>query len=232
MLLLFIGRDRSRRAGTVADDVPSRDHRRGMSAWRRRLPWAIWTVVLIAFSMGSGSPMGLAAAPTTTTRPSSRRASSMAIIFLSFVVVTGMGGQVSLMQASFVTAGGFAAGWALTWHWPDIPVISPGGHVNLLLAVVIGAIVAAIVGALIALPLTRLGGVSLALGTLAWAFFLARHLPAANNRQRRERVGDPGTDARCPGPQLVDDFLIRDKQNFFDSSQLPNRSCCSWSCSA
>ena len=37
----------------------------------------------------------------------------MAIIFLSFVVVTGIGGMVSLAQAAFVTAGGFAAGWAL-----------------------------------------------------------------------------------------------------------------------
>ena len=47
----------------------------------------------------------------------------MAIIFLSFVVVTGMSGQVSLMQASFVTAGGFAGGWALT-H--DFGVEHPG----------------------------------------------------------------------------------------------------------
>ena len=44
---------------------------------------------------------------------------AMAIIFLSFVVVTGMSGQVSLMQASFVTAGGFAAGWALTHDFGD-----------------------------------------------------------------------------------------------------------------
>ena len=51
----------------------------------------------------------------------------MAIIFLSFVVVTGMGGMVSLMQASFVTAGGFAAGWALTHDFGvDIPgVVRP-----------------------------------------------------------------------------------------------------------
>ena len=50
-LTLAFGRDRSRRAGSVADDVPRPDHRTGMSAIRRRLPWIVWIVVLIAFSM-------------------------------------------------------------------------------------------------------------------------------------------------------------------------------------
>ena len=49
----------------------------------------------------------------------------MGLIFLSFVVVTGMGGMVSLAQATFVTAGGFAAGWALNYDWGvDLPWVA------------------------------------------------------------------------------------------------------------
>ena len=57
LLLLVFGRDRSRRAGTVADDVPRPDHRAGMSVWRRRLPWVIWTVILVGFAF-QWSPIG------------------------------------------------------------------------------------------------------------------------------------------------------------------------------
>ena len=63
----------------------------------------------------------------------------MGIIFLSFVVVTGLGGMVSLAQAAFVTAGGFAAGWALTWDTGlDIPGISTHGQINFLWAAIFG----------------------------------------------------------------------------------------------
>ena len=51
----------------------------------------------------------------------------MGIIFLSFVVVTGMGGMVSLAQATFVTAGGFAGGWAMLGErGPELARL-PGG---------------------------------------------------------------------------------------------------------
>jgi ABC-type branched-subunit amino acid transport system permease subunit len=57
----------------------------------------------------------------------------MALIFLSFVVLTGMGGMVSLAQATFVTAGGFAAGWALTRDWGiDLPLVATHGRLNFL----------------------------------------------------------------------------------------------------
>ena len=117
--------DRSRRAGSVADDVPPPDHREGLSKLRRRLPWAIWTFILIAFSLGWFGWDWLRA--DTYDQTVIAQSLAMAIIFLSFVVVTGMGGQVSLMQASFVTAGGFAAGWALTHDFGvDIPgVVRP-----------------------------------------------------------------------------------------------------------
>jgi branched-subunit amino acid ABC-type transport system permease component/ABC-type branched-subunit amino acid transport system ATPase component len=219
VLLLVLGRDKSRRAGSVADDVPKPDHRRGMPAWRRRLPWVIWTVILVGFAF-QWSPIGRFRADNYS-QTVIANGLAVAIIFLSFVVVTGMGGMVSLSQATFVTAGGFAAGWALTWHWPDIPVISPGGNVNWILAVAVGAIVAAIVGALIALPLTRLGGVSLALGTLAFAFvawLVIFPLQTIGNGENGWAIRAPTWDV--PVVNQVVDFLIRDKQNFFDSSQL------------
>ena len=50
-LLLLFGRDRSRRAGTVSDEQPRPDHREGLPAWRKRLPWAIFTIALVAFSL-------------------------------------------------------------------------------------------------------------------------------------------------------------------------------------
>ena len=169
VLLLVFGRDRSRRAGSIADDAPRSDHRHGMSALRRRLPWVVFTVLLVAFSLQWFSP-GWAHADTYD-QTVIAQSLAMAIIFLSFVVVTGFGGMISLAQASFVTAGGFAAGWALTWDLGiDIPGIAKHGHLNFFWAVVLGVIVAAALGALVAIPMTKLGGVSLALGTLAFAF--------------------------------------------------------------
>ena len=94
-----------------------------------------------------------------------------AVIFLSFVVVTGIGGMVSLAQATFVIAGGFAAGWALNYDWGiDVPLIASHGQLNWFWAVVLAALVGAAAGAVVALPVRRLGAVALALGTFALAF--------------------------------------------------------------
>ena len=108
----------------------------------------------------------------------------MAMIFLSFVVVTGLGGMVSLAQATFVTAGGFAAGWALTW---DLGIDFPLARVERPDQLprgprCFGALVGAALGALIALLATRLGGVMLALGTLAAAFVLPEHRRSRSSR--------------------------------------------------
>ena len=99
---------------------------------------------------------------------------AMAVIFLSFVVVTGMGGMVSLAQATFVTAGGMGAGWALTHNWGiDVPFLASHGQLNFVWAALIGIVVAAAIGAMIALASSRLGTVYLAIWSLAAAFFFA-----------------------------------------------------------
>jgi ABC-type branched-subunit amino acid transport system ATPase component/branched-subunit amino acid ABC-type transport system permease component len=221
VLLLFIGRDRSRRAGSVADDVPPPDHRDELSALRRRLPWAIWTVILLAFSMGwFGWDWFRADAYDQTVIAQSL---VMAIIFLSFVVVTGMSGQVSLMQASFVTAGGFAGGWALTHDFGvDIPGIAAHGQLNFFWAVVVAALAAAALGALLAWPLMRLGGVNFALGTLAWAFFLALvpfSIDEIRNGQSGWSIRAPSLDV--PGLNWVNDLIVHKLEWTGDVAHLP-----------
>ncbi len=170
MLGLLIGRDRTRKAAIAADDLPRPDHRVGLPAWRRRLPWALFTIAILTFSLhwiDIGVLQGNDYAQTVIAQ-----SLAVAIIFLSFVVVTGMGGMVSLAQATFVTAGGFGAGWALSRDWgADIPLFASAGQINWVWAALIGALIAAAAGALIALPATRLGGVYLAIWTLAAAFF-------------------------------------------------------------
>ena len=82
-------------------------------------------------------------------------------IFLSITVLTGMSGQISLCPAVFAGVGTFTAaqlaeelGFPILW------------------GMVIGAVVAAAVGVLVALPALRLGGLYLALATLAFALMV------------------------------------------------------------
>ncbi len=88
------------------------------------------------------------------------RAAVMAVILLSVTVFTGMAGQISLCQATFAAIGGFTAYQLAANH--DISVL--GG-------MLVGALIAAAAGALLSLPVLRLGGIWLALATLAFAFF-------------------------------------------------------------
>ncbi|MBM3672274.1 MAG: ABC transporter permease [Actinobacteria bacterium] len=81
------------------------------------------------------------------------------LIFLSITVITGMAGQISLSQATFAAVGCFS-----TAQLAD-NVGAP------LLSLVVGVVFAAIIGALLAIPSLRLGGIYLALATLAFALF-------------------------------------------------------------
>lgn len=84
----------------------------------------------------------------------------MATIFLSITVITGFAGQISLAQGAFAAIGGFA-----------VFQLADRYEVSVLAGMLIGAGIAAAVGALISLPVLRLGGVWLAIATLAFAFF-------------------------------------------------------------
>ena len=219
LILLFVGHERGREAGSVAEDAPAADHRLGLPAWRRRLPWVIVTVALLAFSLqwidvgwlqADAYEQGLIALGL-----------AMAIVFLSFVVVTGLGGMVSLAQATFVIAGGFAAGWALNRDWGiDLPLVATHGQINFVWAAFIGAACAATLGALVAIPVRRLGPVALALGTFALAF-VADLVPFDYEPIGKGSLGwtirSPVLD--LPGVNQVVDWMIPGPQDRVDLSQ-------------
>ena len=228
ILLLFFGRDRSRQAGTAAEDVERPDHREGMPAWRRRLPWAVWTLILIAYSQ-QWLPWDWARADPFD-QSVIAQSLVMAMIFLSFVVVTGLGGMVSLAQTSFVIAGGFAAGWALTWDLGiDFPFIASNGQINFLGAALFGALAGAALGALIALLATRLGGVMLALGTLAAAFVCQNIIFEIDSVRNGSDLGWPIRQPTLDIPGLdwlVNDVIVkagRSGQGYIDFGQVPEQ---------
>ncbi|MCU1426648.1 MAG: inner-rane translocator [Actinomycetia bacterium] len=82
------------------------------------------------------------------------------VIFLSITVINGMAGQISLCQATFAAIGALATAQ-----------LANNFGMSVLATMVIGAVLAAAVGALLALPALRLGGIFLALATLAFALF-------------------------------------------------------------
>jgi branched-subunit amino acid ABC-type transport system permease component/ABC-type branched-subunit amino acid transport system ATPase component len=150
--LLFLARDRGRRGGSVVAQPPPVDWTDDLSVWRRRLPWLVaiaafylWTFVFLQdngiwlTNFGTGLAYG--------------------IIFLSFVIVTGQGGMVSLAQATFVMLASFIAGRLIVENG------LPWG-----VALVVGTLVAVAAGVIVALPALRLGGLPLALATLALGF--------------------------------------------------------------
>jgi ABC-type branched-subunit amino acid transport system permease subunit len=84
----------------------------------------------------------------------------MGTIFLSITVITGMAGEISLCQGTFAAIGAFAA-FQLTDRM----------GMSVLAAALVGAAVAAAVAAVLSLPVLRLGGVWVAIATLAFAYF-------------------------------------------------------------
>lgn len=161
-VLLFLLPREGRRAGSVAEAAPAADPRADLPGWRRRLPWAVAAALLVAwvFLVADVYWNGIV-----------NRGLALALVFLSFVVVTGIGGMINLAQATFVTVGGFTAGWLVNHQWPStIPVIMDNGRIVFWLAALIAAVAALVVGLLVALPSLRFGGLHLALATLALAF--------------------------------------------------------------
>ena len=83
------------------------------------------------------------------------------ITFLTFTVVTGEGGMLWLSQIIFAGAGALAAAqFASVWHVP------------VLLAIVMGGVIAAVAGAIIGLLTIRLGDLYVALATLTFGLLV------------------------------------------------------------
>jgi branched-chain amino acid transport system permease protein len=107
------------------------------------------------------------------------------IIFLSITLITGMGGELSLCQATFAGVGAFIAAQLAVHH--GVPI---------LLGALLGAVGALVVGALGALPALRLRGLPLALLTLALA------LLADDAVFPYSWAGGPATGLNVPRPQV------------------------------
>jgi ABC-type branched-subunit amino acid transport system ATPase component/branched-subunit amino acid ABC-type transport system permease component len=149
--LYVISRRRTRVAGTgsTASDAPVELTRPRRTLPQRTQTIALWIIAALLIQFVGGDYWNQFIAEGLC----------MSIIFLSFVVITGQVGVVSLAQAGFVTCGGLLAGWlAGTYGLP------------LWLAAIIAIAAAVVAGVLTAIPALRLGGLPLALGTLALAF--------------------------------------------------------------
>jgi ABC-type branched-subunit amino acid transport system permease subunit len=84
----------------------------------------------------------------------------LSIIFLSITIITGLAGQISLCQGAFAAIGGFTV-FQLAQRY----------ELSVLAGALIGALIAAGVAALLSLPVRRLGGIWVAIATLAFAYF-------------------------------------------------------------
>jgi len=145
--LAFWGRERGRLAGQAAEDVPPPDYLALRPRWRRIAPWIFWFAVIFVYILFGADSYWLGLAT---------QGLALSVVFLSFTIVTGTGGIVSLAQAAFVTGAGLMAG-VLIGHY----------HVAYFPALLGGVAFAIFLGVVVAFPALRLGGLSLALATLA-----------------------------------------------------------------
>jgi branched-chain amino acid transport system permease protein len=120
----------------------------------------------------------------------------IAILALSYVVITGYLGQISLAQSAFAGAAGFALS-KLTTAW-DVPFP---------IAIVVCSLLAAALGMLVALPAFRIRGVQLAIVTIAAALAIERFV--FDNYSLTPPTGNP-----IGRPTLFGiDFAIREGRN-------------------
>ena len=160
--LMFFVQARGREAGSVAEEAPVADPRSDLGPWRRRVPWIVAGGALVVYGQFVADAYWTGIV---------NRGLVLGLVFLSFVVVTGYGGMINLAQATFVTVGGFTVGWLVNHQWPSTaPIIMNNGRIVFWLAVIIAIVVTTLVGLFVALPSLRLGGLALALATLALAF--------------------------------------------------------------
>jgi branched-chain amino acid transport system permease protein len=122
---------------------------------------------------------------------------ALAILFVTFTLVTGEGGMLSLCQATLAGVGAFtAARLATEADWP------------VGLAVLAGALLAVPIGMLVAAISLRLGDVYLALATLAFALLMENLVFA------REDLSNFGTGVELFRP-VIFDIDFNDRVNFY-----------------
>jgi branched-chain amino acid transport system permease protein len=123
---------------------------------------------------------------------------AVSVVFLSYTVSAGIGGQISLCQVSFAGLGAFVAAQL-------------AAHLNfpILLGCFVGAAVSGLAGVLIALPSTRLGGLPLSLATLAFALLADNLLFPAS------WMGNGVTGLQVPRPEIGSFNMNSPRSMFF-----------------
>lgn len=159
IVLVILGATRGRATGTVNADAPPPDYLRDLPMWRRFLPWTIATASLVAFALFAGEADQTLGTTNSIWFGLLLQGLALGVIFISFTVVIGQGGMVSLAQTTFAAMGAITAGYFTVQEGLPFEV-----------AILIGGVAAMLIGAIVALPSLRLGGVALALATLALAF--------------------------------------------------------------
>jgi branched-chain amino acid transport system permease protein len=84
----------------------------------------------------------------------------LSTIFLSITVMTGFAGEISLCQGTFAAIGGFT-----------VFQLADRFGLSVMVAMLVGAAVASAVGAILSTTFLRLGGIWVAIATLAFAYF-------------------------------------------------------------
>ncbi|RNL62827.1 ATP-binding cassette domain-containing protein [Nocardioides marmoriginsengisoli] len=148
--LIVMGQEKNRRkAGmTATAAAPLPDYRDDLSPLRKALPWVIKLAVVLVPGLFFANELW---------RELIAYGFALGLIFLSFTVLTGLGGMVSLAQGAFVTASALMTG--MLYHH-GVPMV---------FAFLVGVAFSCVLGVLTALPALRLSGLGIAFATLALA---------------------------------------------------------------
>ncbi|MFE2430001.1 ATP-binding cassette domain-containing protein [Streptomyces sp. NPDC059373] len=148
-----------------ASDGGSAVVRRRVASWGPRTgvgggPALAWVVAGILFLL----PLGFAGSDLTT----SVQVPAMGLILLSLVVVTGLGGQISLGQAAYAGLGALFTALLAAGRFPGVPALPQ------LAALAVAVLLVAPLGLLTGGPAVRRRGLALALATFAVGVAVSR----------------------------------------------------------
>jgi branched-chain amino acid transport system permease protein len=116
-----------------------------------RKPWVRWAVIAIVVVLAIVLPLVLPEFANTTLA----RIGVFAVAVLGLNVVMGYTGQVSLGQIFFLGLGAYVTAYGVQQDW------------NIVLVFVLACLIPAVVGLLVALAAARLGGLAIAMVTIA-----------------------------------------------------------------
>jgi branched-chain amino acid transport system permease protein len=120
------------------------------SSWWQR-PWVRWAALLVVLVVLVVAPLEL----SEFTNQTLARIGVFAVAVLGLNVVMGYTGQVSLGQIFFLGLGAYITAYGVTNEW------------NIVLTFVLACVIPAVAGLLVALAAARLGGLAIAMVTVA-----------------------------------------------------------------